>query len=575
MKINPIMFYSAAVSVNSEKQSKNNEKTTPMDLISYPKEYYLSFKGGKSLELQQTVSQLQKGKDNFPPDIEKMALDEIVKGNPKNKKLVDIHKEKYRELNDCDNLEELKFFFPEFSKVKSLDEDEIAYNKGSLIDKFLKGEIKTKTGELFLNPQKDLSLQLIQMYWADCLSLNDIFSACGHNFNSTMEKLGIPILKPIYGQYLKLSDADANKAITEAAARNRSLNENNIKRKGIPLSEEHKKKISEGLKKYHQQHPNIDFLRTNEDALYFARNPYQSAIFTEILKRAWNYHDAKSIKKALSRHMKKTNGEVNEEVLQDPNQSLILKEFWNRNQWARDKWSFCMTKSWNRQKVLDKMGLIHEPKKLYPILGTLFTEVFAEALKNNDNDLAGFEIKDIKDMLSIVLPDKQGENKPNSTSLRNIFEQYGQTVIDCYLDYPCYTLPKILDNILKIQIENSQNKQCLSSDSQKILNEMKIIRKTIDKKLINNYLENRTPEGLLKVFDMYVNVASACLTSDFKEINNLFNETMTQLFKLKPGNLSNSMQSALIKLNSAATEQDKQKIQEEFIKNLGQTMRKF
>ena len=95
--------------------AKNNYEFKKYPLITYPKEYYLSFKGGNSLELKQTVKQLQKYGNNFPPDIEELAFKTLYQGNPDNEKLVDLHKKKYAELKDCDTFEELKFFFPEFS----------------------------------------------------------------------------------------------------------------------------------------------------------------------------------------------------------------------------------------------------------------------------------------------------------------------------------------------------------------------------------------------------------------------------------------------------------------------------
>lgn len=555
MKITPITPYSSGYSINhGKRETKDNLKLKPITLSSYPKEYYLSFHGGNSLELEKTISQLQKNKAKFPPDIERMAQEELAKGNPKNKKLVDIHREKYRGLNDCDNLEELKFFFPEFSQVKSIDEDKIDYIKGSLIDKFMNGEIKTKDGELFLNPQKDLSLQLIQMYWGDCLSLTDITNACGHNFSATMQKLNIPTLTPLYGQYLKLSDEDANKAITEAAARNRSLNEGNLKRKGIPLSEEHKKKISESLRKYYKEHPNIDFGQTEENAGYFSRNPYQSEVFSQVLMRAWNYNDARSIKKALAKHMKKPEKEITEEFLRNPAQALHLKEFWGKNKWAKTKWSICMTKSWQRQRVIESMGLIYEPQKFFPILGNKYTENIAQAIKTTVYKSSETSLRDIKDFLSLAVPNERDSQPYNAYALRKLFVEVGEDIIKKNLDFPCYIIPTVIKNAFDLQIERCEKKKYLSSESQKIVNSMKEIFDTIDTDLLEEYRGNRTPDKLIKVFDMYVDMAVKCLTNDSKEIRDVFETTCIQLDKTA-NPLTKELDTALRNLDIASTKE--------------------
>ena len=556
MKITHITPYSLGyLASHDEKQTKINSNLKPVSLYSYPKEYYISFKGGMSLELEKTISQLHKNKAEFPPDIEKMALEELSKGNPKNKKLVDIHREKYKGLNDCDSLEEVKFFYPEFSEVKSIDEDKIPYIKGSLIDKFLNNEIKTNDGQLFLNPQKDLSLQLIQMYWGDCLSLTDITNACGHNFSSTMQKLNIPTMTPLYGQYLKLSDEDANKAITEAAARNRSLNENSIKRKGIPLTEEHKKKISEGLRRYHQEHPDIDFGRTEENAGYFLRNPYQSEVFSQVLLRAWNYNDARSIKKALARYMKKQDKEITEELFKNPAQTLILKDFWGKNQWARSKWSTCMTKSWERQKVLESMGLIYEPKKFFPILGRTYTEKIAQAIKTSIPYLSDTSLQDIKDILSVAVPSEKDRQPYNAYALRKLFVDAGPDIIKKNFDFPCYTVPTIIKSVFNHQIEKCEKKQYLSSESQKIVNSMKDIRDTVDFDLLEKYKENRTPDKLIKLFDMYVDMAVKCLTNDSKEIRDIFEITCNQCLDLKTKPNLKELEVAIKRLDEASTKE--------------------
>ncbi|MBR6163687.1 hypothetical protein IKQ26_07355 [bacterium] len=541
--------------------AKNNYELKKYPLISYPKEYYLSFKGGNSLELKQTVKQLQKYGDNFPPGIEELAFQTLYKGNPDNEKLIDIHKKKYAELKDCDTLEELKFFFPEFSEVKSPDEEYFKYNKGSFIDKFKNGEIKTKDGELLLNPKKDLTVQLVQMYWADCLSLTDIQKACGYNIGGTLHKLNIPNFTPLYGQYIKLSDEESNKAIIEAAKRNRSISEGALKRKGIPLTPEHRKKISEALKEYYKTHENVGFSGTKEDAEYFAKNPYQSEIFSQILKRAWNYHEANSIKKALGKFMKKSDKQFNEDILKNPAQAMMLRDFWKRNTWAKTRWSACMTKSWARQKTLDAMGLIEEPKTFRPIMGKPFYEIIPQAEFENDEEFKALGTKNIQDFLSLAITDDGEGNKTyNVNALRTFIEGNGDIIINSNLDVMPYCVPKLMFQVLGRQIERCEKKPYLSKESRELVDNMKKIRDGIDIELFETYKANRNKEDLLKIFDIYVDLTIKCMENDSKEIKNIFEAITKQISEKNPGRLSSDFSSALQELRSASTIQDKNQL---------------
>ena len=317
--------------------------------VSYPKNYYLSFCGGKSLDLEKTYGQIKQF-SNFPPNVEEKVEEIIQASNPENLTLVDIHKENYADLVACDNLEELKFFFPEFKDV--LSTNEVDYPANSFIDKFENGLFKDENGEYILNPKKDLTLQLVQMYYGDCLSLTDLEKLLGTSPYAVMKKLNIPILDKTYGQYLKLSDAEKNTAITNAISRNN---------RDKAVSDATKAKISSGLKKYYDENPDIVFNRTSTHNGKL-NDPIKSATFTQVLERAWGYHETKSLKKALSKFMKKKELSTEEFVEMTTNvNSNALKEFWSKNKWAREKFSVCMEKSWKRQKELERIGQVTEP----------------------------------------------------------------------------------------------------------------------------------------------------------------------------------------------------------------------
>mgnify|MGYP004731115659 CR=1 FL=1 len=368
------------------KQNKTNSSTTnvssienrmkPQDLL--PSKYYTSFLGGDSLNLSKTFLNLKKMNATFPSDVEELVQQEIQSGNKDNKTLVDIHKEKYKSLNDCNTLEELKFFYPEFADVTSSFDSGLNYSKNSFIDKFFKGELKDKNGQNILNPEKDLAVQLIQMYWGDCLSLNDLEKVFNSPAVGTFRKLNIPVLNPKYAHYMKLSDKEANEMIVNAMKRNRSTNVNEkvIKRIGKPLSAEHKEKISKSLIEYYKQNPDVSKVKSEKDREYFEKNPIQSAIFTQVLLRAWDCPEAKSIKKQMSKFMSKEMKP--EDIVEEYNKkNSKLGAFWEKNKWASASWSKAMEKSWKRQKELLSFGIIKEPISMVHYIPPILAQIIA------------------------------------------------------------------------------------------------------------------------------------------------------------------------------------------------------
>ncbi len=540
MKINLLskFYQNKCLKINKNERKLNN---IPVSYKELPRvtAYYLPFCAGKSLDLKQTVEQLQKFNNAFPPDIENLALQTINSGNADNKKLVDIHKIKYSALRECDSLDEIKTLYPEFSDVKTIDELETKPVKGTLIDRFQKGEIKASDGSLLLNPERDLSMQLIQMYWGDCLSTRDIAKECGHDFNSTMEKLGIPRVKSIYGQYLKLSDEESHNAIIEAGRRNRSISEKRLKRKGVPLTDEHKRKISEALKKYHLLHKTIELYTTVEDEEYFNENPYQGEIFTEVLKRAWSYHESKSVKKALSKFMKRPEKEIDEKTITNSNNAGKLKEFWSKNGWAKEKWSAVMKKSWKKQKMLEKMGVIYEPKCYLPSAGKDLLLKLAEAMKYSDSEFSDYSADDIAKMLYITVPDDNEESlkgKPyTSKVLRKFFSDLDirTNYINRYLTM-LHAFKSILENEIAQLNSFNFSKTSYKNQLEKSLRE---VSDAINTNKFNEYAQKKDSESLVTVFDIYCKVASLCFDCKSEELITLFrmvyNETLDK--KLQTG----------------------------------------
>ena len=365
MKIFPVQNFSV-YSVSYNKSNKNNNNFNRDEIKEAPcsvsASYALTFTGGRSLDLAQTKAQIDKF-GSYPPDIKKDIEFELSNGNPDNKTLIDIHRAKYDGLNQLDSLDDIKELYPEFECV--LSDNEVTYLKGSFIDDVKEGKIE------YFDPDLDLSVQLLQMYWGDGFSLNDLKNQfAGKNIDSVLNKLNIPKTDRIYGRYLKLSDKKYNERFTsKMSERLKGIKREKTERKeGVyiprgPLTEEHKANISKGLIKFYSEHPERLSQLSERQLKYFEENPEQKQIFSQVLLRAWGYGETKPVKKALSKHMKRRvpDGELSDVFNQTAEVKQNLKIFWDKNKWARDIFSKAMKKSWQKQKDLGDLNLLREP----------------------------------------------------------------------------------------------------------------------------------------------------------------------------------------------------------------------
>ncbi len=370
------MFFSTKLNPNYKNLSKKSEKNqhnsslnpkTKSKLITPNANQVLAFCGGKSLNLAQTYNQI-KTFGAFPSDIEENITEELKKGNPKNKTLIDIHREKYDFLNQMDSLEEAKLFFPEFSEV--LSDSEITYYKNSFIDKVKSGKLE------YFDSDKDIALQLLQIYWGDGFSLNDI----KNNFTNTelynvFKKFNIPLQDSTYAHYLKLSDKKYNERfsallsqkISESKAKSTKKQENSQnfetkipkeKTTRKPLSEEHRRKISQSLIEYYKQNPR-EAAEITEESLKCYKSKEEKEIFSQIMIRAWNYNECRPVKKAMSKYMKRdiSDSEIKDLTQEDSILRKNLSGFYKKNPWAKAQLSKAMKKSWERQRELNDLGL--------------------------------------------------------------------------------------------------------------------------------------------------------------------------------------------------------------------------
>ena len=431
MKINPIGFNYGVNSQNiKNKVQKNNieqNKIENLPLVSAS--YMLAFTGGKSLNLEQTVKQIEQF-GSFPPDIKEEAEQIIKEGNPDNKTLIDVHKEKYEGLNYLDNLDDIKELYPEFEGV--LPDSAVEIREGSFMDDVKKGKIP------YFDKNQDVAVQLLQMYWSEGFSLNDLKTQfAGKSINSVFEKLNIPKTDRTYGYYLKFSDKEYNERFTsKMSERLKGQHREKIARKdGVyiprgPLTPEHKANISKGLIKHYTEHPEKALEMSERQKRFYEEHPEEKIKFSEVMLRAWGKREATPIKKALSRFLKRplTDEELSNIFAQNKETKAKMQAFWDKNKWAKDKFSNLMKKSWARQKELDEMGLIYEPFYTANLIPKKMQEKIGRIMAPNNKNFANIptslipDLRELTDNPNLITPAGSIEMKETGKIIDDYFD---------------------------------------------------------------------------------------------------------------------------------------------------------
>lgn len=431
MKINPIGFNYGVNSQNiKNKVQKNNiEQNKIENLPPVSASYMLAFTGGKSLNLEQTVKQIEQF-GSFPPDIKEEAEQIIKEGNPDNKTLIDVHKEKYEGLNYLDNIDDIKELYPEFEGV--LPDSAVEIREGSFMDDVKKGKIP------YFDKNQDVAVQLLQMYWGDGFSLNDLKTQfAGKSINSVFEKLNIPKTDRTYGYYLKFSDKEYNERFTsKMSERLKGRHREKIARKdGVyiprgPLTPEHKANISKGLIKHYTEHPEKALEMSERQKRFYEEHPEEKIKFSEVMLRAWGKREATPIKKALSRFLKRplTDEELSNIFAQDKETKAKMQAFWDKNKWAKDKFSNLMKKSWARQKELDEMGLIYEPFYTANLIPKKMQEKIGRIMAPNNKNFANIptslipDLRELTDNPNLITPAGSIEMKETGKIIDDYFD---------------------------------------------------------------------------------------------------------------------------------------------------------
>lgn len=518
---NPVRIYNTKV--QEQRIKKNIVSNTNLSLMPTSIDL-ISFKGGKSLSLEQTIAQLDKY-STFPPDIRQMAMQEINAGNPKEKTLIDVHKDKYAVLNDMESLNEVKKAFPEFKDV--LSDSQIDYKPNSFVDDVKAGRNK------YFDPEIDLSLQLLQLYWGEGFSRSDLTEKFeGRNIQGTMDKLNIPRVERNYGIYLKLSDKDYNARFSKEMSERSKMVARNIaeRREGVyipkgPLTEMHKRNISQGLLNFYSEHPERLSEMSKRQQEFYENNPVEKTKFSLVLYRAWGYREADSIRKRLSKFMGKK--ELTPEELADisPKSQERLKEFWKKNPWAAQQFSKCMKKSWEHQKDLTKMGMVHEPI----FVGKLFANEIAKEI----TAYAGDRMPDIEKYLTFAVLDPRDEkfihcDFVQDYLIRNdkavdIMDEYfdAEGDKDKHADVISMTIDIVMNDLLK--------------DSKKLSPKQKAVFNTLHSMWKNQIADRAKNHEVIKtseIVDVYLAMADTAVTNGARDIADRFNSAIEEAYKM-------------------------------------------
>ena len=387
---------------------------------------YLAFTGGYSLDLAQTVKQLdklaEKNSSIYPKNIREWLGMVIEGGNKAKETLISVHKRYFETLEDCDSLAQIKERFPEFKNVKSAFDVDTAKGKETFISKFQEGK-----SEYFDNDE-DLSVQLIKLYWGQGFSLNDLKRyADGTDLYYTIKKLEIPIASRDYGHVLKMSDPEYNERLTREmtekrlAALDRKAQEQDGEPVYIPqhrhLSPEHKQRISEGLQRFYEENPERIYQMSDRQRKFYQDNPEKADRITKVLNIAWNVFGAENIKKAMSKHFKRF-GIKNFDPATNPaeltkQQSDAMRSFWGANEWAKKSFSKNMKFAWKKVKSEGEKDFYVELQQIPTAMQNKLRKI---AMKH------GISTKDLNFNSRIYINDAERNNLEQQKSVERINE---------------------------------------------------------------------------------------------------------------------------------------------------------
>ena len=113
-----------------------------------------------------------------------------------------------------------------------------------------------------------------------------------------------------------------------------------------------KQHISEGLKKYYQEHPEKLYIMSQRHKEFYANNPQKAKEMSEIMTFAWNKtREGQNLIKDISKFAKRYDIKISAQELSNPMQikkeyQSVLTAFWEKNaSWAGKKLSIAIEKA--------------------------------------------------------------------------------------------------------------------------------------------------------------------------------------------------------------------------------------
>lgn len=331
--------------------------------------YFLSFKGGASSSLNQTMAnfyeaEILEDRTIVPKKVRKAADFVIAGGNPNNLKLVDLHKHVYEDILYCETLDEVKSKYSEFKDVLSANEVD------ARSDSFI-SDVKNGKCEIF-SPDEDLSLQLLKLYWGEAYSLNDLKNHVNgqRQLAPIMVKLNIPRVHRQYGQMLKLSDPEYNERFIETLKlKQMERFEKNNGHIYIPrgvVTPEQRVKICEALIEYYAKNPGRIYLQSMRLHEFYKNNPEAAKFLNEVIFDAWRLGSSKSVKSSMVKYFdsQRSKGGKNSKLTAPSDKELadvknlgsqkrlIMQDFWDATPAARKQFGTSLKCSLSRIKKI-------------------------------------------------------------------------------------------------------------------------------------------------------------------------------------------------------------------------------
>ena len=362
MKVSSVSLINNFKNIGLKSQTKKSQTNAIQNSnLSMPTSaHYISFMGGNSVNLAETARLFKP--EEYPPEIKDAVFDVLIEGNSDDKTLYDVHFNKYKGILDCFTLDELKEKYPEFEGTISAYE--VLAKEDSFVGKF-------QADELDLFPfDEDLTLQLIKLYWGQGFSLNDLSKYIEQNsqdkkginlYYAMTQKLNIPIMNSHYAGVLKLSNKEYNEKFTSEMsmklleaheAREQRADGEPVIIPRKPLSEEHKRKISESLKRYYEQNPQKLYEMSVRQKRFYEENPDKKEELSEVMLVAWNNtREGKNVRKHLNKYIKKHTNDITDSQLalreeMTTAQQKAFGDFWKRNTWAKEQMSIAIKKAY-------------------------------------------------------------------------------------------------------------------------------------------------------------------------------------------------------------------------------------